>query len=584
MQASETPTVPQLQGFVEFVQSVMQDWKVQGLGVAIVKDSQVIFSQGFGKRNAAENLPVTPNTLFAIGSCTKAFTTTALGILVDEGKLDWDTPIKTYLPSFKLQDEFATQRMTARDLVCHRSGLPRHDLMWYGSTHSQKELFDRLQYLEPNKDFRTTWQYQNLMYMTAGYLIETLSGQRWEDFVQQRILTPIGMNNSNFSVKTSQQSDDFSLPYKEVKDEVKLTDFYNEAAFAAIAPAGAINSSVAEMSKWVIMHLNAGKLKNESADERQIVSEAQLVQMHTPQMVIPDNRRHKEFTNSSYGLGWFIHSYRGYVMVEHGGNIDGFSALTMLFPEENMGMVVLSNMNGTPVPNILCYNIADRLLEIQPVNWNEQLKQEIADVKAAMEQNKEKSADERIPNTHPSHELDAYTGDFAHPGYGTLSVEKQDDALRIRYNGFSFALQHYHYDVFDAYIERFDLHMKVLFSSNLKGDIDTVSVPFEPVVKEITFKRIASQQMSKKSFLEPFIGTYVFSGISIVVSLRGENTLFLTVPGQPDYELQPYKGTEFHFKGLSGFSIEFKHDENGSVQEAILTQPYSTVTAKKQQS
>lgn len=582
MQSSETSTVPQLQGFTEFVQSVMQDWKVQGLGIAIVKDNQVIFSQGFGKRNVAENLPVTPNTLFAIGSCTKAFTTTALGILVDEGKLDWDTPIKNYLPTFKLQDEFATQRMTARDLLCHRSGLPRHDLMWYGSSGTQKELFDRLQYLEPSKDFRTTWQYQNLMYMTAGYLIEVLSGQRWEDFVQQRILTPLGMDSSNFSVKTSQQANDFSLPYKELKDEVQLTDFYNEAAFSAIAPAGAINSSVADMSKWVMMHLKQGKHMGKDGGDTQIVSEAQLVQMHTPQMVIPDDPRHKEFTNSSYGLGWFIHSYRGHVMVEHGGNIDGFSALTMLFPNENIGMVVLSNMNGTPVPNILCYNIADRLLEMEAVNWNELVKQEVADVKAAMEQNKEKNVTDRVANTHPSHELGAYAGDYEHPGYGALTVEKQDDALSIGYNGFSFALSHYHYDVFDAYIERFDLHMKILFASNLKGDIDTIAVPFEPAVKEIVFKRVANQQMSEKSFLEPFVGTYVFSGISIVVTLRGENTLFLTVPGQPDYELQPYKGTEFHFKGLSGFSVEFKRDEAGIVQEAILTQPYSTVSAKKQ--
>src|SRR5579859_3308397 len=349
------------------------------------------------------------------------------------------------------------------------------------------------------------------MYMTAGYLVEVLSGQSWEEFVQQRILTPLGMQQCNFSAKTSQQAADFSLPYKEVKDEVQLSDFYNEAAFAAIAPAGAINASVADMSKWVLMHLNKGQHisgDSESGGTTKIVSEAQLMQMHAPQMVIPDARRHKEFANSSYGLGWFVHSYRGHVMVEHGGNIDGFSALTMLFPDENIGMVVLSNMNGTPVPNILCYNIADRLLEMEPVNWNEQVKQEVADVKAAMEQSKEKSAADRIMNTHPSHELEAYTGDFEQPGYGTLRVEIQDDALSIRYNDFSFALSHYHYDVFEAYIERFDLHMKILFAGNLKGDIDTVAIPFEPTVKEIIFKRVASQHMSERAFLEPFVGSY----------------------------------------------------------------------------
>lgn len=574
---SSPPQLPQLAGFDDVVRTMMQEWKVQGLGIALVKDGEIVLLKGYGKRNVADDLDVTPDTLFAIGSCTKAFTTAALGILVDEGKLDWDTPVKHYIPSFRLQDDFATERMTPRDLVCHRSGLPRHDTVWYGSTRSRKELFDRLQYLEPSKDFRTFWQYQNLMYMTAGYLIEVVSGQTWEAFVQQRILTPLGMERSNYSVVASQQTSDFSLPYKEEKDEVQRIDFYNDEAFASVAPAGAINSSVAEMSKWLLMHMNKGKV-----GETQIVSEAQLLQMHAPQMVIPDPRKYTELSTPSYGLGWFIHSYRGHLFIEHGGNIDGFSALTAFFPDDKIGMVILSNMEATPVPVILCYTLADRFLGLEPVDWHGRIKQEYDEMKAAIEKGKEKSGMDRVADTQPSHALDAYTGDYEHPAYDTLTIEREDDHLKTTLNSLSVVLAHYHYDIFEAHVEKFDLHMKVAFSTNVKGDIDTVSMPLEPAVKEIVFKRIASKQMSEKAFLEQFVGTYEVSGVNLFISLKGDNTLFIVAPGQPEYELVPYKGTIFQLKGLSGFGVEFIVDAQGKVTEALLTQPYGVVTAKKQ--
>ena len=162
----------ELEGFPNFVEKARKALKVQGTAIAVIKDNEVVHCQGYGLRDVKNNLPVDADTIFAIGSSSKAFTTLGMGILVDQGKLDWDKPVREYIPTFKLYDAFATDRMTPRDLVCHRSGLPRHDLMWYGTAKSRKELLDRLQYLEPNRDFRTYLQYQNLMFMTAGYLIE----------------------------------------------------------------------------------------------------------------------------------------------------------------------------------------------------------------------------------------------------------------------------------------------------------------------------------------------------------------------------------------------------------------------------
>ena len=181
----------QLQGLDGFVRVVMRDWRAPGLAMTVIKDNEIIYAQGFGQRDEAQHLPVTSQTLFPIASCTKAFTTAAMGILTDQGKLDWDTPVRAYIPSFKLYDPLAAERVTPRDLVSHRTGLPRHDLVWYNNTTAtRRELFERLQYLEPTKDFRSFWQYQNLMYMAAGYLVETISGQTWEEFVQQNIFRP----------------------------------------------------------------------------------------------------------------------------------------------------------------------------------------------------------------------------------------------------------------------------------------------------------------------------------------------------------------------------------------------------------
>ncbi len=328
-------TTAKLAGFDEFVRQTMQDWKIQGLAVAVVQDGRVIFSQGFGQRDAAHALPVTEQTLFPIASCTKAFTTAALGILADQGKLDWNAPVRTYLPAFKLYDAFATERMTARDLVTHCSGLPRHDLMWYNSTAAREDLFERLRYLEPTKDFRSFWQYQNLMYMAAGHLVSQIAGQSWEEFVRQAIFDRLDMVNSNFDIsETAQKAADFSHAYKEENDEVKEIPFY--AAQGAVAPAGAIVSNIDEMSRWVMMHMNKGKY-----NDVQIVSENQIALLHSPQMIIPERSQFAETPYASYAFGWCVQPYRGHPMIHHSGGIDGFSSFTSLFPGDNFGMVVL---------------------------------------------------------------------------------------------------------------------------------------------------------------------------------------------------------------------------------------------------
>jgi CubicO group peptidase (beta-lactamase class C family) len=575
MQTPEAPKgLTQLQGFDDFVDSIMRDWKVPGLAISVVKDGEVIFSQGFGKRDVDGGLEVTPQTLFPIASCTKAFTTTSMAILADEGKLDWDTPVKHYLPTFKLYDLFASEHITPRDLVTHRSGLPRHDLMWYNSSSTRQELFDRLQFLEPNKDLRAVLQYQNLMYMVAGYLVGQLANQSWEDFVQQRIFDPLGMSSSLFSTSDAQETADFSFPYKEEKDEVKNIPFY-EGQWS-IAPAGAIVSSIADMNRWVLFHLNKGKHEGE-----QIVSENQVIQMHGPQMVAPITFPFAEIPITSYGLGWFVEPYRGHMMAEHGGNIDGFSSLVTLLPEQNVGVVILTNLNGVPVPNILTYSICDRLLGLDEVAWSERFQKFWTAFKEAEEKGKEKTEADRVPNAHPSHSLNAYAGEYEHPGYGVFTVKLQDDQLEGTFNSMTSPLKHYHYDIFELVIEKFDARMKVSFFTNARGDINSLSAPLEPTVKDIVFQRLPPRDMTDKLFLERFIGEYEIMGLTMTVALRGERSLVVSLPMQPEFELVPYKGNTFHVKGLSGYSIEFKLDATGNLYEAVVEQPNGVVTATR---
>lgn len=560
----------QLQGLDEFVPQTMALWKVPGLAVAVVKDGEAVFCKGFGYRDVEKKLPVTPDTIFAIGSTTKAFAATSVGLMVDDGKLEWDKPVKNYLPTFKLHDLFATERMSPRDLLCHRSGLPRYDLMWYGSPFSRKEIFDRMQYLEPNHDFRTHFQYQNLMYMTAGYLAGEVNGTDWETLVRQRIFEPLGMTNSNFSVEESQKTADFALPYREKDEVVKEIPF---RSINEIGPAGSINSSAAQLVNWVLLQLNKGK-----HGDKQIISESALKQIHSPQMTIEDPLWNELFQADyvMYGLGWFIQPFRGHTLVHHGGNIDGFSAFISFMPDQNAGVIVLTNLNGNFATQALAYDIYERLLGLDQTDWNTNFKTVVDKVKAAQKEGKEKSSADRKPDTQPSHSLESYVGEYEHPAYGVFSVTQNGHELVATINAISMRMEHYHYDIFEIEPEEIEIRFKLFFYSDVKGNIDRLEIQLEPNARALTFTRMPDKSMKDAGFLASFVGKYeLIPGMVLEVSLRGSDTLIVSVPGQPTQELVPYQGTTFNIKGAPGFSIEFKQDE------AIVTQPNGVFVAKK---
>ncbi len=481
-----TDVAAQLDDLDAFITEVMAEWKVPGLAIAVVEDGEVVVSKGYGYRDIDEELPVTARTLFAIGSITKSFTVTALGMLADEGRFEWDEPLRTYLPDFELYDDVASERMTPRDLVTHRSGLPRHDLVWYGSDFTRQELYERLRYLEPSRDFRAAYQYQNLMFMTAGYLAGRLAGMTWEELVSGRIFEPLGMARSNFSVAESQRSDDFAYPYTRIDDDVRQVDFRN---IDEIGPAGSINSSVEEMIRYVQFHIDAGKYGDE-----QLLSESNARQMQTPQMAIQSSIQYDELGHNAYGMAFGIGSYRGHKVVQHGGGIDGFISLLSFMPRARVGMIVLTNLSGdNPVPTIVVRGVYDRVLGLEPVDWAARVREQQAEAREAEEKAEQGGDSLQVEGTSPSHPLADYAGSYEHPGYGVITVEVDGGELEATFNNMSARLEHFHYDVFEVAedpLVAFD-ELKVMFQYNKNGEIDKLLVPFEPNVDDIVFTRVA---------------------------------------------------------------------------------------------
>ena len=465
----------ELKGFAEYIEEKRAEWQVPGVAVAVVKDGETVFSQGFGKRNVEDDLPVTPETIFAIGSSSKAFTAASVAIAVEDGKLAWDKPVRDYLPNFKMKDDFASERMTPRDLLCHRSGLPRHDLSWYNSPETREHLMERVRYLEPTSDFRTNFQYQNLMYMTAGYLAGKVEGCSWEELVRDRIFKPLGMTHSQFSVEDSQKSDNHALPYNEKDDKVFKTEFRN---IVNVGPAGSINSNVVDMIEWVKLQLNKGKVGEET-----VFSEASAHQLHSSQMVVADPLWEQVFGVGliSYGLGWFINPYQDQIMLHHGGNIDGFAALVSFMPGINAGVVVLTNLDHTSLPHVLVHALYDRLLGVEGKDWSAHFMDFTNKMKAAAKEAEAKADEARVVGTEPSHPLEAYVGDYENPGYGVLNVTLNDEGtLETTYNRIPARLEHYHYDVFDLVNTLLDARLKTVFRTNVAGQIISLEVGLEP--------------------------------------------------------------------------------------------------------
>jgi CubicO group peptidase (beta-lactamase class C family) len=565
---------------------ILKDWKAAGFAVAVVEKNKLVYAEGFGYKDWQARAPVTANTQFAIGSCTKAFTAALIGLLTRDGKIDIDKPVRNYLPALNFYNNDMNNNVTLRDMMSHRTGVSRYDYSWYFfPSRSRDTLMQRVQYMEPSEPLRRRWQYNNFMYLLQGVVVEKLTGKSWEDNIREKLFQPLGMTNSNVSLVEWLKAKDLSVGYGVKHDSIiDKSDYFD---ISGMAPAGSINSSVNDMAKWLTLWINGGKFEGKEILPTQYITEA-----ISSQMVIGSSLPSKDRPDmylSNYGLGWMLTSYRGHYRVEHGGNINGFSASTSFFPSDSIGIVVLCNQNGSQVPAQVRNLISDRMLGLAYRDWQSQAFS--ADTAA---KNKSKAAEKtavsnRKKGTVTSHPLKDYTSLYTSPGKESFEVSLQKDSLFMQMPNEKLYLRHYHYDVFTLW-DKADLAdndttniegLNISFRMDESGDIVSASMPLEGPAKPIVFaKGVKSKPMSKDS-LQKYTGDYTLGGATAKVYIKGENTLYVFVPGQPEYELVAAEKDKFILKVLTGYSVQFSGNSKGEITELMFIQPNGSFKATK---
>jgi CubicO group peptidase (beta-lactamase class C family) len=543
--AQEAPLI----GFDDYVNKALRDWEVPGMAVAIIKDDKILLAKGYGVRKMGEAAPVDERTLFAIGSASKAFTAASIAMLVDEGKLKWDEPATKYLPGFQLFDPYVTRELTVRDMLSHRSGLERGDLLWYGTEYDRDEVLRRVRFLKPSWSVRSRFGYQNIMYLAAGQAVATATGKSWDEFVRQRIFTPLGMSSSSSSITALKNETNVAAPHAKYDDKVQPIQWRK---IDNIGPAGSINSNATDMAQWVRLHLNQGTFKNE-----RILSSGAVKEMHMPQTVIRlegvSEKVHSESHFMTYGLGWFLQDYRGRKIVHHGGNIDGMSALVAMLPEEKLGVVILTNMNGTSVPTAIMYRVFDAFLQAPQKDWSGELLKIIKAAQQQAEAVERKTESDRVKGTNPSLALAKYAGTYTNEMYGDAKIKEQNGKLIVEYSpAMSGELEHWHFDTFRATLRERHLGKAfVTFALDAAGKADEMKLNV-PNAADIAFKRapekvaeVASIAMSEDE-LKRYMGKYELKTPPLEVSIEMlGGKLKSVIPGQPVGTLVPVAANRF---------------------------------------
>jgi CubicO group peptidase (beta-lactamase class C family) len=479
-----------LSGFDAYVTSAMKDWKVPGVAIGIVKNDSIIYAKGFGVRTIGRPEKVDERTLFAIASDTKAFTAIALAMLVDEGKVKWDAPVTTYLPWFRLADDYATRELTVRDALTHRSGLARGDLLWTGGMHySRDELLRRLRFLKPSWSIRSHYGYSNLMYLAAGQIAAAVEHKPWDDIVRERIFVPLGMTSTNTTVTLLPSIENVASPHAEVDSVVKAVPYTN---MDNIPSAGAVNSSALDMAKWIRFQLDSARVGG-----KRLVSKRNFIETHsaqTPLRIDSAYRAFNPFTHvRSYAFGWTLQDYRGREALTHAGNLSGMAAMVGLLPEERLGIVVLTNLEGNALRESLMYKVFDLFLHAPNRDWSHVALVEKASFDSIDAKDLREKEAKRVPGTHPSLSLDRYAGTYEDSLYGRAKVTMENGHLVLALAPKQIGdLEHWHFDTFKVtWRDHRDGWNLVTFALDPDGKVDTFKTDLGGLPEEMpVMKRI----------------------------------------------------------------------------------------------
>lgn len=471
-----------------------EDWGVPGMAVAVVLDGEVLLARGYGVRelpsegSSGAGEPVDEHTLFAIGSTTKAMTAALLGQLVAAGELAWDDAVEDHLPAFRLQDPWVTREVTVRDLLTHRAGLGNADLLWYGAERTREEILAKLDLVEPAYSFRGGYVYQNLMYAAAGEVAARVAGRPWEELVDERLFEPLGMERTVPTLAAAESRTNVASPHHEIDGEVRVIE--NEPV-DPVAPAGAVWSSISDLSRWVRALLAEGRW-----GEEEVLAEETVAELLHPQTVL---RRDSFYPTArltephwiTYGLGWFQQDYRGRMVHFHTGSIDGMSAIVGLLPEEELGVVVLANLDHAEVRHALLWRAFDLLTGVpEGRDWSADLRELYDGLREEAETREAETLAKRVPDTEPTLPLPRYAGAYAHPLYDRIEVRKEDGRLRLLAGARLTAdLEHWHYDTFRAHWDReWQGSALVTFAQDAAGD------PARLWVMGIGFERVEEDE------------------------------------------------------------------------------------------
>ena len=551
-----------LDGFDAYMSKVLKDWNTAGIGVGVVVNDKLVFAKGYGYRDYEKKLPFTSATVCPIASNTKLFTAVAAGMLVEDGKLTWDKPIRDSVPTIRFYNDQLNNTVTLRDMLSHRTGVTRHDTIWYKSDFTRKELFDRLKYLEPQEPMREAFLYNNLMFAAAGYMIELQSGKRWEDFVREKILNPLDMKSTGYSISDMTHQPDFGVPFTEKRDSFELYKIPYYEDIEGVAPCGAIASNIDDISHWLIALMNDGKYKG-----RQVLPAAVLKATLEPAIALPNTLTESlgywEILNSAYGMGRQTASYRGHLLTFHGGDLPGFHSQVSFMPREHFGVIVLViGDHAAPLYNVVSYNVYERLLGMDQTPWSERRLAMRLKSKEAGKQARAKASEDRVPNTKPSHALGDYVADYENAAYGVMKIGLKDNQLQFDFHKMKMPMTQFHYDRFDTPDDERDGKWSVNFRTNPQGDVDQAVMSLDEA--EAVFTR--KPEALDATLLTQLAGTYEMpSGMKAQITFIENSGLSLVLPGSPPYSLTHTKGMRFRIPQFSDLVFEFVM-ENGQVK------------------
>jgi len=534
------------------IDHVNQD-KLGGMGIAVIKAGEVVYSRCFGYADKEKKLPMTYDTLIDIASLSKAFTATLLAIIIEEQDFDWNTPIREYFPQMRFNHEFANKTLTLKDILSHRTGLPMHEQSWFLDENlSPQKLLERLPYLEFSAEPRSKFMYTNVLYQCVIAIIEYYSGKEFPQFIRDNLFTPLKMDNTVVTFNEALESGNFAKPYKISNGKLEEIDYFDQDIFGSTG----VKSSLHDLTYWLQFHMGNGQFEG-----KEIISTKNMKILHQPTIVMPEGglagiiyptEHYSELP--SYALGWSIEMHRGHKLVAHSGKIDGFTSMISFMPHEELGIIILSNEDTLLKNEFIALEMYDILLGLEPLDWFSKSNELIRRIREQNNNGRDNIIEMRVPNTQPSLELQGYIGTYQNPGYPHIKIVYDNGHLLLDTPRLRFKLEHIHFDTFLLSMPISDLFIKLNFIFNTKGEISKFSAQFEESLPPIEFNKIIEDPPEED--LLKFTGIYDYFGDELIIkvvnhALTGDSgynsTFILESSGKNKFRPKNSTGTEFVF-------------------------------------